>query len=162
MTHNDLVQLHNDLKKNLGSYKGKLAYAINRNLGRIEKIVTALADTIKPSEDYSQKFDAPRIELCRKFSELDDSGKPRMDQLPNGAGKFVIKEQDREEFEAELSTLSAEQKDLIDEHQVKIDAFNKLMDEEAEIDFFTIDPDTADLDSLTGDLMALVMPFFKD
>jgi len=154
MTNNEMIQVHSALTKHLTSYKGRLAYAVNRNINRIDSLLKEIQKTIEPSEEY-KAFDSERIKLCEQYADKDETGNPKKQ-----GNEFVIT--DKSAFSVEVETLNQKYQTTIADRDERVAAFHKLLDDEADLEWFTIKLDSIDIEDIPGDAMRPIMHFLED
>lgn len=118
--------------RTLGELKGvKFAYGITKNINKLKPEIEALDKALEPTKEF-QEFDKKRVELVKKHSRVDENGKP------------ILKEDNNYDvvnmglFEKEFEELKKENQEVWDARLAQIEEFNKLLDEEINIEFYKI------------------------
>lgn len=133
---------------NLGNLKGvKFAYSIIKNKKKIEEEIKILEEVVKPSDEFS-KYEAERIELCELHCEKDDKGEPVVED-----DKYKII--DESKFDKELETLKESYNTYITEREDQIKDYNKMLDDEIEMDFAKVNFDELPTDISTTQLESI-------
>jgi hypothetical protein len=140
MKKKDLVSLFNGLATVSGLIGVKFAYACNKNRSLIFNEVNSINQTLTPSQEFSD-YENKRLELGKKYAKKDTKGEPMAeDKIINGKKEnvFIFEPADRKIFDAELAILQAESKGAIDGRQKQIDEYNKLLEEDTDVQLFRI------------------------
>lgn len=121
MTNQEMVDLYKALQ-NCGQLQGfKFAYAVTKNLDKLEVEIKKLQEKLQPTEEL-KKYDSERIALAKKHSNKNEQGEP---QISNG--QYDIKDKDK--FNKELEKLMTKYKKHIDNYKKQLDEYNKLLKE---------------------------------
>lgn len=134
---------------NVGDLKGvKFAYTIIKNKKVIEEEIKDLEEVVKANPEF-EKYEQERIQLCELHSEKGEDGKALIDDQ-----KYKIIDQTK--FDSELESLKGNYGDSIKERFNQIDEYNKMLDEDIEMDIKKLNFDdlpenitTDQLESLT-------------
>lgn len=131
MKRKDLY-MYMDALSNVTELKGvKFAYTLIKNKKKIEEEIKILEEVVKASEDFSI-YENQRIRLCEIHCEKDDNGKPII--LEN---KYKIL--DIQSFDNELNSLKEKHMSSILERERQINEYNKMLEEDIEINLSKID-----------------------
>lgn len=133
----------------VGDLKGvKFAYTIIKNKKVIEEEIKDLEEVVKANPEF-EKYEQERIQLCELHSEKDQNGKALIEDQ-----KYKIIDQTK--FDVELETLKGKYGESINERFRQIDEYNKMLDENVEMDIKKLNFDdlpenitTDQLESLT-------------
>lgn len=114
-------------------------YAMAKNGKRIAEELEFVAKNLKSSTRF-QEYDNKRIELCKKYAEKDDRGKPRM--VPQvggqrGAMEFVGVDSNPE-FNSEIEKLKKEYQGELDEREKHIKAYEADLDKEIDFEVYKV------------------------
>lgn len=121
-----------DALSNVTELKGvKFAYTVIKNKKKIEEEIKLLEEVVKASEGFSI-YEGERIRLCELHCEKDDNGVPVISEQ-----KYKII--DVEKFDTELNTLKEKFMTVILERERQINEYNKMLDENIEINLSKID-----------------------
>lgn len=112
----------------------KFAFCVLKNRkkieGQVEEDKPIFEEILKPSEGFKE-YEQKRIMLCESSSEKDEEGKA----ITEG-DRYKIPDMDK--FNVDLSELSNEYKEAIDDRKHQIDEYNSLMEEDIEVEFQVI------------------------
>jgi len=126
-----------DLYKGLnavGHLRGaKFAYAIARNISKLQPEIDALNKAYATSDDFVV-YDKERAKLAENHAIKVD-GKPQK-TIENGMAKYVI--EDQEKFDKELKVLQEKHKEAVDKRQKQLEDFQEILKEETEIELYFI------------------------
>jgi hypothetical protein len=132
MLNYQLLRVKESLDK-VSDYEGvEFAYAVFKNKKLIEEKLREFQfiGIVKPEIiEYENK----RINICKELSKKDEHGVPIIDQ-----DNFVIDEPNMESFQTKLTELYNEYKIVVDERRDQIKNFDKLMNEETDVQFVKI------------------------
>ncbi len=136
MKNIELVQLYNTLHS-VGDLKGvKFAYAVSKNIHKIKPHIESLQESVKPTEEF-QKYDKERAELAEKHAKKNKEGKPITNtNLDNNTQSYEI--ENEEKFQKELEKLQKKYKGALDERESQIEKYKELLQEEADVELYTI------------------------
>lgn len=101
----------------------KFAYAVFRNLDKIEAETKTIAKTIEP-------FEKEKTETAKKLSVKDEAGNPKM--IRQGEFSFFVFGSNQAKFDAELEELKIKH---------NFSSYEKMLEEEATVDFYMIKSD---------------------
>jgi hypothetical protein len=113
----------------------KFTYAISKN----KKILLPLMKEIEEAKTRSPEYvayDAERLELCKNMAEKDDKGEPIIED-----GNYKIA--DSEAFDKEYELLQEKHKEMFEKEEENKVKFEKMLEEEVEIDLYTVKVDYA-------------------
>lgn len=131
MRRAELFSLYKRLPS-LKDLKGvKLAYTIVRNTKKLEEEINIYQELFKPSEKFLE-FEEKRIELCNKFCDKNEEGKPIIN---NGVYQGVDK---NNLFIVEYERLKNEYVNELKERDDQIKKMNEFLSEEINFDFLKI------------------------
>lgn len=131
---NDLFDLFKNLKK-LSNLKGvKFSYAIAKNVVIVEREISAIDESLKPSEDFV-KYEKERIELAKEYSEKDEKGNPKT-TTKNKKEVFVMK--DKTKFDKAFKKFQGTYKIVLDKRQKQVDEYLAFLDTDSDIELFKI------------------------
>ena len=130
LTKRDVLTIGNKLRTLVGLKGAKLAFAIAKNMHRIEAEAKALAAAIEPSEKF-QEYENRRQDLCMKHCKNDESGKPLVD---NGAYIMI----DQKLYEEDLDKLKEEFKEAVEERESQEKEYSQLLKEDSSVELFKI------------------------
>ena len=135
-TKQQIFDLYNGLNA-VGHLGGaKFAYAVARNISKLQPEIDALNKAYAASEDFVA-YDKERAQLAESHATKVD-GKPQK-TVENGIAKYVI--EDQEKFDKDLKVLQEKHKEAIDKRQKQLDDFQEILKEETEIELYAIPPE---------------------
>lgn len=102
------------------STEKKFAYAIFRNLDKIEIETKTIAKTIEP-------FEKEKVDLAKELAIKDESGNPKF--INQGGMSYPVFGSNQSKFEAKLDELKQKH---------NYSSYELLLDEESSIDFYKI------------------------
>lgn len=133
-TKNDLVGIWNALEKfSAQETSRKFAYGILKNRNIIRPEIEALKEVSAPPATF-QEFESRRQSLLLQFCDKNEDNTPMIDQA---RGQYVM-EENKEAFEAAISSLTEEYKEAIDEFNNREAEFKDILEEEIEFEPFKI------------------------
>ena len=138
MTNNDLYAIQEVIAKvkNKGENRFKLPLILNEQM--IAARIAALEELRKPSEAF-EEFEKRRREVISQHSEKDDSGNVALYATPGclervSQGMGYPKVLNKEAFDAGMTALHEEFKDLLAAEQAKQEDFTKTLEEPADVE----------------------------
>jgi hypothetical protein len=108
----------------------KFSYSVIKNKKKIEEEIKVLEEIIKPTNRYSA-YESQRIQICEKHAEKDINNKAIIED-----NKFKIL--DMTTFDIELNALKNDYLDDISEREKQIDEYNRMLDDDIELDYTKI------------------------
>lgn len=131
MKRKEITTLLNSLNE-VSEIKGvRFAFSILKNRKKLETQIEEdkliFDEILKPSDGFKE-FETKRVDLCVLYSEKDDNGNPITE---NDQYKIT----DMVKFNSELSLLSNDYNEFIEERYKQVSEYNSLMEEELVIDF---------------------------
>jgi len=143
----------------------KFAYAIAKNNKLINSEIETLQEIIKPDEKYGE-YDQKRIELCEKFCEKDENGKPKKIDIRNRENKIIgynyVGLESNSEFKEKLKVFMKENKEIIDSQKEKEKEYNKLLDEKVDINIYKIKLEDIDENITPAQMDGIVLLINED
>lgn len=147
MKNRDLYEFQRGL--NLAKFEHpRCTYAVNKNKRRVTDTIEDMEkDNINQDDDY-KAYSKEREELAIKYSEKDESGKPKVKRIPNPLNPdkpqviYVIKghEDEQSPYRKALVKLNKKHEKAIEKFNSKIDKYNKeFMDIESDFEPFMLD-----------------------
>jgi len=138
---------------NFKSTKG-FSYAVIINEGTLAPNKKALIDIAKPSPEF-QEFEIKREAIIAKYAKYDDNG-----VMVVRDDKWVeFKDGEADLAKSEIDDLIEEHKELVDGRTAEVDEYNKILEDEVEVNLMTIS--LADVPDYIGErihLMKLLSP----
>jgi hypothetical protein len=153
MKNNELQQLLIGLNRAKQLKGVKFAYAISKNITILEREIKALNKLSEPSPEFME-YDKKRLSVCSEFADKDKNGNPVIQQ-----GNFLISE--RSKFDKAMAKLKKEHKEAYDNHAKKLEEFDELMEEEANIELFKVSLEVVP-DDINGEVLHSIMPIIND
>lgn len=124
-----------------GKIHKKLAYALVMNKKILEGHLQALQEVGKFPEAW-QTYDTIRHALCQEYATKDENGSPLTKRQMIAPGHvqevFDIAEETKDEFAEKMQELNEEHKDAFEEKAVHEKELLDVLEEEVEIDFYTV------------------------
>ncbi len=108
----------------------KFAYALLKNKKKIEEEIKIFEEIIKPNSKF-EEYEMQRIKLCELHSEKNEDGTP---VIIGDRYKLI----DENVFNKELEILKLDYKEFIDERMKQINEYNKMLDEDINIEIIKI------------------------
>lgn len=126
MKNIDLFRIRQGLEK-LSDRKGvRFAYIVVKNKKILDDELEILRKSIEPSENFSE-FEQKRVELCETHAKKDENGQSILD-----GGNYVI--ETKEVFDKEMTKLREEFKDTLDERIKQQEDYEKLLQQETDVE----------------------------
>jgi hypothetical protein len=132
MLYGEILKMRRNLEQVnfIQTANSKFLYAVARNKAKCDSIIKTLNTMIEPTQgikDYRKELD----ELNRKYAERDVKGTIEYVYVQNSRGgqdqmyrKIVGEGNPESEYEKTLEILTAKYKDVISEHDFKIEKYN--------------------------------------
>lgn len=118
----------------VGNLEGaKFSYAVARNKNAIKGEIDSIAAAEIPDEGFKQ-YNKERVELAEKHAVKVD-GKPQT-EIKDGLQRYVL--ENEELFEKEFSELKEKHRESVDKRTKQLEEVKALLNEEIEIDLFSI------------------------
>jgi hypothetical protein len=108
----------------------KFAYNVIKNTKLLQPEIDALQKAGELSEEF-KAFEIERMALAQKFAKKDKEGNPVIEN-----NSFVLA--DQAGFDKEFKLLQKKHDKAIKARESQVAEFNKLLEEEIEVDFFTV------------------------
>jgi len=125
MKNKELFTLVNAIRI-VGKYEGlKFAYAMARNLRKVETEIEIFNTILKPSKELTE-CEMKRIEICVKYADKENN-QPKMVN-----NNYIIGDKNKKEFDKEITKLRKDYKKTLDRQTKNIEDYNKLMEEESD------------------------------
>lgn len=125
MKKQDALNLFQGLNTLAGLKGVKFSYAVAKNINILKGEVESLEKSITPSEEFSE-YDKKRIELAKKYAELDESG-----ELKSKDFKIIFT--DEAGFKKALAPLLEEYKDALAKRDEQMKEYAELLKEESDV-----------------------------
>lgn len=109
----------------------RFSYFLAKNKVVLKTELEILDEAYKPNELYIS-YEQKRVEAAQKLADKDDSNQPKINN-----GSYVINI-NRDEFQKEIKKLKIKFKKAIDEREKQIGDYEKLLDEDVNIDLTKI------------------------
>lgn len=110
----------------------RFAYAIARNMDKLEKKVKAFEVLVRNDAEY-QEYEKKRMALIIEFADKDKNDKP----VTLGKGIYQVKERELE-FNEKLEELNEKCKDALEDHEKDLQA--EVLDEQGEqLEYYALD-----------------------
>jgi len=129
MKNKDLLSLYETLKQ-LDLIGVRFNYAVARNIAKLKPEIESLFKAQEKTKEFSD-FDLKRVEIAKKYSKKDEKGDPVI--VDN---KYDI--DDQEGLQKEFDTLKSENTKVIEEREKQLEVFNELLEQENDIELYTI------------------------
>lgn len=157
MTNGKIIDLYTGLKS-VGELSGvKFAYAVARNIGKLQKLVEPLMAASRPTPEFS-KFQVKRTAIAKDYAIKDEKG-AAMKEVVNGVETYIIG--DEKKFQIEFDALKVDNKELIKVRDAQIKEFEKLLDKEVEIELHMIKFSSVPK-NITSQQMANIIPMIEE
>jgi len=146
MKKKDLQKLKEGIEAVATLKNAKFSYVLFKNKKLIENEIEVLKEIDKPIEAF-QKFEYDRVVLCEKYCERKEDGQPLL--IDN-----TYKIKDVENFNKDIVELRNANLESIEAEQKRLEDFNKLLEEDLNIEFLKIKsddlPNDISLEQLSG------------
>lgn len=130
MTKQEMFTLYKSLNQ-LGQLKGvKFAYAVSRNLKKIQPEIDAMDKSFEPSEDF-KKFDEERVELAKTHAKKDANGEPETKN-----NQFIM--EDQAVFEVEFTALREKYAEAVKEREDQAKEYDELLKTESSVELYKV------------------------
>lgn len=130
MTKKESVTLYKNLSLLKGLSGVKFAYAIARNIDKLQAEMKALDTAKEPSEAF-ETYNTERENLAKKHAVKDDKGQPVI-----SGNEYVI--EDNDAFNKEIKALQKEHAEAIEAYEKQLEDYNKLLQTESEVELYKI------------------------
>ena len=120
-------------------FSTKFTYALVLVKGNIEHEIKAIEEIRKPSERFVE-YDRKRLSLAHELSEKDENGNSKIVRSQQGQEDIVILSK-KDEFNKRLNKLTKEYDFDIQEQMKKNDTVDSILNENRDIDLYTISID---------------------
>lgn len=127
---------------------------------KMKREISSEVETINALTEPSEKiaaYEQERIKICSDKCEKNEDGTPKQ----TAQGNFVIKDELQKEFETEISALKEKHLEAIKEAEQRNRDFQKLIDEEIDIDLPSIAMSVMPEEIVGADLEVL-LPFIEE
>ncbi len=135
MKRSEVLKLTNALGKIRTKYSGNLAYAILKNLNKLQvecSMIMEAFDNQKMSESFAE-FENKRVDLVHKYAVKGENGEFEVSE-----GNYVLKPEYADIFKKEFDELSEEYKDAINQRKEQMSKLNDSLSEEVQVETYTI------------------------
>ena len=129
----DVVRLHNTLMAVSEFAKGELAYAVVRNLKKLESEILAIAKLEPEIPQELREYESARITIVEEFAEKDENGTAVIKN-----NNYTIPEEVRADFDTKISELQAKYAPIIDSYKNLYDEYIKSLEVESDVDTYEI------------------------
>lgn len=160
MTNHDLLILGDLLKQEINNIKqlkgAKLSYYITLNIDIINEKIQQILQTITPNNDYLE-YEQTRIDICEKYCKRDENGNLIKIQIDENKFEYDV-DINNPDWNIAMNNLKTKYSNTIEYRNNQITAYNKLLQQECDIDLnmFTLDIIS---DDVTVELMS-ILKFF--
>lgn len=156
MKHKEVISQLRLLEVVKGIESSKVNYGIHKNLVRLKKEVEILGKQEQEILDIKKEFETKRIELCQRYSKVDDVVQTNPDKTFK-----IIKEQEAE-FNAKVKDLQEEYKETLADFDIKHKEFLTFITE-TESSFTPYHIIFSDIpEKISTENMAAIFPFIKE
>ncbi len=136
MQNRDVFTLLDGLNA-VGNLTGvKFVYAVARTRQRLERAAATLKEAVSPLEAF-ETYDRARQDLCQENAAKDEQGRPAQARGPAGI-HWVIEPERQEAFDAATVALMAEHREAIAGRDQQLADYEKLLDEESDVDLYLV------------------------
>jgi hypothetical protein len=151
MKRRDVVRIFNALQDLSSTAKGEFAYAIIKNLRKLDSEIAAIAKLGGTVSDKYREYNDKREELARKYSEKDESGAA---VIKNNS--YVLVPENTEAFNTEFAALSEEYKAEIYEYNKQTKDYNDAMEESTDVEIYRIRKENLPNDLSARDMASIM------
>lgn len=135
MINKEVLDLAMSLKE-FSNIKGKeFAYLILKNKKILEEELKVLEQLKREPHPEFENYEKKRIEICEKYSDKDENGRPKMNN-----GQYVINKH-MTHFVNEINTLKTEYPEVIKEVEETDKEFRDFLNSESKADLIKIPAD---------------------
>ena len=149
MKNRDLYELHDGLMAVSNLPWARFAYGVSKNKRMLVDYITDFQAPFLPSEEY-KAYDAKRVELCEKHAIRNDDAE-KTAKVEDGL--YVFK--DSVKAKKDLDALVKENKEIVDAQKAKVEAFQKVREEESTFEPFIIKQETLP-ESITSEQLSRI------
>lgn len=135
LTRKTVVTIFRELQKLSDVPNTKLAYFVMRNKKFMAKEIAEIQKLTQPSLEY-MAVDTQRVDICKHYALKDEAGKPKVEN-----NNFVFAEEGKKDLTKALEKLEADNKEVLEKEKQKSIVINQKLDEEIEIEVYTLDFD---------------------
>ena len=136
MRNRDVLRVWGGLSKITDKKNTKFSFVVLRNKKLLKDVVESLKTIQVQKVDGYDDFNEDRLKLCEKYAEKDEHGQPI--QVKQG-GEFVFKISNQKEFGDGILKLFDLHENYKENLKQKQKAFDKLQDEDVDINLIKID-----------------------
>lgn len=129
----DVVRLHNTLTAISEFAKGELAYAVIRNLKKLEPEIAAISKLEPQVPNELREYETERINVVTQYAEKDENGAAVIKN-----NNYIIPEKDKEAFNNSIGIVTAKYKPSIDAYSNAYQEYEKLLEVETDFEPYEI------------------------
>jgi len=137
LTKQQVLDLYNGLQAVSNLPGAKWAYAVDRNINKLQPEINSLQRAYAINDEEYKEFNNKREQLAKKHAKKED-GKPKTITL-NNKREYIL--EDEEAFQKEFKKLKKEYKEAVKRREEQMDEFNDILKDEIELNLYMIDPD---------------------
>ena len=160
MTNYDVLVLGELLKNEIHNIKhlqgAKLSYYISKNIDIINNKISEIHKSIVKSEEFAA-YDSKRIELCETYCKKNEFGELIKKQIDENNYEYDV-DIDNPDWIKDMNELKSTYSDEINNRNLQIEKYNKLLFEESTIDLKMFPLDIVP-DNITVELMTIIKNF---
>jgi len=147
MTKQELLDL-NDALMAVGGLTGvKFAYAVAKNVNIIKDEINAIKKAVEFSPEY-RKFETERIKEAIAFAKKTPKGETMI-----ADGKYIF--ENPKEWEKKFEEIKKKYKKAFDAREKQLDEFEKLLQEDVEVNLFLIGQEQLPAEIKTSELTGI-------
>jgi Mor family transcriptional regulator len=150
----ELYRLRGILEARPRGPHAKFNYALGKNLRKIKEEIQDLEDAVTPDKEFNE-YEKERIALNEECAKK-EGGVSVFIPNPDGTRRYQIDESKQESFNKKLELLRKKYKATLDLQEKKIQGYNDMMREKAEINFHLINKEDIPDDLSPSDWEAII------
>ncbi|PKQ69402.1 hypothetical protein BZG01_00240 [Labilibaculum manganireducens] len=133
MKKQDLFRLQQGLQQVANLRGVKFAYAVAKNIRKVNAECEDIQQGIKASDDW-EELEKQQREINMYHCKKDESGNP----IPDSNGQFIIPQERKDDHKKEMETLKEANAEAYTAREKQIIDYNKSMSDEIEFSLHTI------------------------
>ena len=157
----DILEIQKILTQYANTTDPWFTFGAYQNLDAIEGTVKSLEAARKPASEF-MRYEEKRMELVKKFCRKDENGKPITRQVPFGQGMFqtIFDVEDEAALEDAVKELRAQDDNeaILESEEKRKARYEELLDEETEVNVFTMKQSDAPENIVKGIHMKYLIP----
>lgn len=139
------------------------SYRIIKNLRIVQKEIGIFDDIIKPSKEYTEKYQPEIEKIAKEFCKKDPGGNPVPRQAPNGQIMYDFEPEQKEKFDKKIEALEKSSKfvSIVEARKKQIEKYTELMEQPCEVAFMKI-PQKSLPETISPRLLEMIFELIED